>query len=387
MNLNFGEQAERFREEVRDWLETRLSGEWRHLRGRGGPGDEEACYAERRGWELELGRGGFIGLEWPKRVGGREVSFIEHVVWHEEYVRARAPGRLGHIGEMLLGPTVLAFGTEAQQRTFLPPLLSGEHLWCQGYSEPEAGSDLANVRTTAVRTETGWSITGQKTWTSHAQWADWCFVLCRTELEATRHAALSYLLVPMRQPGITVRPIRQMTGTSEFNEVFFDGAVTAADHLVGAPGEGWRVAMGTLAFERGASTLGQQLNFENELAAIIETARARGLMADDEMRRRIARAAMGLQLMRLNFLRFSSAPQGREGLIAKLFWSELHQKQGELALDVLGLQAELTGSDGLTPVQRVSLFSRADTIYAGASEIQRNLIAERGLGLPREPRR
>ena len=387
MNLVFGAEAERFREEVRDWLETRLGGEWRALRGRGGPGDEEACYPERREWERELGRGGFIGLEWPKSVGGRGVSFIEHVVWHEEYVRARAPGRLGHIGEMLLGPTVLAFGSPAQQQVFLPPLLRGEHLWCQGYSEPEAGSDLANVRTTAIRTAEGWSITGQKTWTSHAQWSDWCFVLCRTELEAARHAALSYLLVPMRQPGVTVRPIRQMTGTSEFNEVFFDGAVTAAEHVVGAPGEGWRVAMGTLAFERGASTLGQQLGFENELASVIANARARGLMQDDEMRRRIARAAMGLQLMRLNFLRFSSNPQGREGLVAKLFWSELHKKQGELALDVMGLSAELAGPDGLTTVQRISLFSRADTIYAGASEIQRNLIAERALGLPRESRR
>lgn len=387
MNLNFGRQAERFREEARDWLEGRLSGEWRDARGRGGPGDEEGCFEIRRAWELELGRSGYIGLEWPRSVGGRELSFVEHVVWHEEYVRARAPGRLGHIGEMLLGPTMLAFGTEAQKQRILPPLLRGEALWCQGYSEPDAGSDLASVRTTAILTPQGWSITGQKVWTSHAQWADFCFVLCRTQLDAQRHAALSYLLVPMKQPGVTVRPIRQLTGTSEFNEVFFDGALTSEDNVVGAPGEGWRVAMGTLAFERGASTLGQQLNFETELSGLIATARERGLFADDEMRRRIARAAMGLRLMRLNFLRFSSQAEGRGAFVAKLFWSELHKKQGELALEVLGLGAELTLENGLTPVQRASLFARADTIYAGSSEIQRNLIAERALGLPREPRR
>ena len=290
---------------------------------------------------------------------------------------------------MLLAPTLLHFGTEAQKRRFLPGIRSGDALWCQGYSEPDAGSDLANVHTRAVREGDEWVVTGQKTWTSHGQWSDFAFVLCRTNVEAPRHAALTYLLVPMRQPGIDIRPIRQLTGTSEFNEVFFDGARTAADNVVGEVDGGWKVAMGTLAFERGASTLGQQLSFENELGRMIEAAKTRGLDRDPIWRDRLTQAWMGLRVMRLNALRMLTALNrgelAREALISKLYWSNWHRDLGKLAMDLLGLAGEILpgGPYELDEFQRLFLFTRADTIYAGTNEIQRNLIAQRALGLPR----
>jgi len=313
------------------------------------------------------------------------------VIFYEEYARARAPGRVGIVGEGLLGPTLIAFGTDAQQRRFLPPIVRGEELWCQGYSEPNAGSDLANVATRAVRDGDEWVVTGQKVWTSLAHWSDWCFVLCRTDPDAPKHRGISYLLVPMHQPGIEVRPIVQVTGTSEFNEVFFDGARTDADNVVGEVNGGWKVAMGTLAFERGASTLGQQLGFENELGQITDIARKNGAADDPVMRQRLARSWIGLRIMRFNALRTLSALRGdeltREGMITKLYWATWHRELGELAMDVLGADAAI--AEGLpyelTTLQRLFLFTRADTIYGGSNQVQRNIIGERALGLPREP--
>jgi alkylation response protein AidB-like acyl-CoA dehydrogenase len=391
VDLRFSQEDEAFRAECRDWLESALTAEFAVVRGRGGPGDEEALHDERLAWERHLGQAGWIGLGWPRAYGGREESLVRQVIFNEEYARARAPGRLGHIGETLLGPTLIAFGTDQQKSRFLPPILRGEELWCQGYSEPNAGSDLANVRTAAALDGDAWVVTGQKTWTSGAHWSDWCFVLCRTDPTVPRHQGLSYLLVPMRQPEITVRPIVQLTGTGEFNEVFFDGARTDASHVVGAVGDGWRVAMGTLAFERGASTLGQQLAFQNELDAIIAAAKRNGAARDPILRQRLAHAWSGLKIMRLQALRMFSAGDdaGRAALVTKLFWATWHRDLGKLAMDVLGPDAELAegaGQGELTALQRLFLFSRSDTIYAGSNEIQRNIIGERGLGLPREPR-
>ena len=237
-----------------------------------------------------------------------------------------------------------------------------------------------------------WVITGQKVWTSLAHWADWCFVLCRTDPDAPKHRGISYLLVPMRQPGIEIRPIVQITGTSEFNEVFFDGARTAADNVVGEVDGGWKVAMGTLAFERGASTLGQQLAFENELDQITEIAHKNGARRRSGHAPAPRRAWIGLRIMRFNALRGLSAMQGdeltREGMITKLYWATLHRELGELAMDVLGPDAAIADAlpYELTPLQRLFLFTRADTIYGGSNQIQRNIIGERALGLPREPR-
>ncbi len=275
MDLRFSDEDEAFRRDARDWLDERLTGEFAVVRGRGGPGDEHELFDERAAWERELGSGGWIGIGWPKEYGGRGLSLTQQVIFYEEYARAAGPGRVGIVGEGLLGPTIVHFGDDAQKRRFLPGILQGEEIWCQGYSEPNAGSDLANVQTRAEQVlgrSDEWVITGQKVWTSLAHWSDWCFVLCRTDRDAPKHKGLSYILVPMRQPGIEIRPIVQITGSSEFNEVFFDGARTALDNVVGGVNDGWRVAMGTLAFERGASTLGQQAGFENELQTIIELA-------------------------------------------------------------------------------------------------------------------
>jgi alkylation response protein AidB-like acyl-CoA dehydrogenase len=391
LDLRFTAEDEAFRAEVRQWLTEHLSGEFAHLRGRGGPGDEHEAFEERLAWERTLGAAGWTCVGWPKEHGGRGLALAQQMIFYEEYARARAPGRVGIVGEGLLGPTVIAFGTDAQQRRFLPPIVRGEELWCQGYSEPNAGSDLANVATRAVRDGDEWVVTGQKVWTSLAHWSDWCFVLARTDPEAPKHRGISYLLVPMRQPGVEVRPIVQVTGTSEFNEVFFDGARTDAANVVGEVNGGWKVAMGTLAFERGASTLGQQLAFENELRQITEIARKNGAADDTVMRQRLARAWIGLRIMRFNALRGLSAMQGdeltREGMITKLYWATWHRELGELAIDVLGPDAEVAEAlpYELSALQRLFLFTRADTIYGGSNQVQRNIIGERALGLPREP--
>ncbi len=394
MDFNFSPEDEQFREEVRTWLEEKLSGEFKAIRGRGGPGDEHACYEPRRAWERVMAQDGWTCVGWPKAYGGRELSLYQQVIFNEEYARAGGPGRLNHIGETLAGPTVIAFGTEEQKKRFLPGIVSTEELWAQGYSEPNAGSDLANVQTKAELRDGQWHITGQKVWTSLAHWSDWAFVVCRTS-DKPRHKGLSYIMVPMHQDGIEVRPIQQITGTAEFNEVFFDDAVSDQDNLIGDIDGGWKVAMATLGFERGASTLGQQLSFQNELNHIMRIARENGADEDPVIRQRIADAYTGLKIMRLNALRLLS-DTGKDGLsgaalIAKLYWSNWHRRLGDLAMDVLGPEAEYAEFDAnghveLTPMQRMYLFSRSDTIYAGSNQIQRNIIAERGLGLPKDPR-
>jgi alkylation response protein AidB-like acyl-CoA dehydrogenase len=392
MHLRFSDEDEAFRREVAEWLEGELSGDFAAVRGRGGPGDEHALLDERRAWERRLGEAGWTCIGWPKEHGGRGATLTEQVIFHEEYARAGGPGRLGHMGEGLLGPTLIAFGSEEQKRRFLPGIAKGETIWCQGYSEPNAGSDLANVQTRARLEGDEWVIDGQKVWTSWAEWADWCFVVCRSDPDSQRHRGLAYLLVPMRQPGVVIRPIVQITGTSEFSEVFYDGARTARENVVGEPGDGWKVALGTLAFERGASTLGQQFGFANELQMVIDAAKRSGRARDPLIRQRIADAWMGLQIQRYNALRMLSnelrGELGREALIGKLYWATWHRALGKLAMDVLGAEAEIAEAAPyeLTPLQRLFLFTRSDTIYAGSNQIQRNIIAERALGLPREPR-
>ncbi|MCY1326795.1 putative acyl-CoA dehydrogenase FadE17 [compost metagenome] len=394
MKIGFSPEDEAFRQEVADWLEQHLQGEFAALRFRGGPGDEHMFPEERKAWERELARGGWIGIGWPEECGGRGLSISQQVIFHEEYARAGGPGRMGHIGEGLIGPTLVAMGSEEQQRRFLPGILEGREFWCQGYSEPGAGSDLAGVRTRAQLDASGseWLINGQKVWTSLAHESQWCFVLARTEPGSVGHHGLSFLLVPMDQAGIEVQPIQQLTGTSEFNEVFFSDARTAAENIIGKPGDGWKVAMALLGFERGVSTLGQQMQFRNELDEIIRIARTNGADRDPLLRQRLAQAWAGLRVLRYNSLRMLSGSQDgslrREAMIYKLAWSTWHLELGKLAMDVLGPQAEIL--DGapyeLSRLQSMFLFTRADTIYGGSNEIQRNIIAERALGMPREPR-
>ena len=381
-----------FRAEVREWLGAHLVGEYAALDGRGGSGDESFGFAVRRRWERELAAGGWTCLGWPQAAGGRGATIAQQVIFAEEYARSGAPGRVGVMGEGLLGPTLIHYGTRDQRERFLPPIRAGEELWCQGYSEPGAGSDLASVTTGAVREGGEWVVSGQKVWTSLAQQADWCFVLCRTDPGSSRHHGLSYLLVPMHQEGIEVRPITQMTGTSEFNEVFFDGARTALANVVGAPGEGWRVALATLAFERGVAMLGHQLSFRAELDRLVGAARARNRTADPSARQRLARAYAELAIMRWNSLRSLAGVDGPlappQASIAKLFWGTWHQRFCELAVDLLGMEAvaQLGAGGPGEPFARSFLFSRAETIYGGSNEIQRNVIGERVLGLAPEPR-
>jgi alkylation response protein AidB-like acyl-CoA dehydrogenase len=379
VDLTYSEEDQAFRAEVRAWLEEHLAGDVDPL-----------------AWNRHLAEHGWTCVGWPQEHGGRGLSLMQQVIFHEEYARADAPTRVNHLGEELLGPTLIAFGTDAQKERFLPGIRRVEELWCQGYSEPGAGSDLADVQTTARLDGGEWVLDGQKVWTSNAHEADWIFVLARSEPGSTRHHGLSFLLVPMDQEGVEVRPIQQLTGDAEFNEVFLAGARTDADLVIGEPGDGWRVAMGLLGFERGVSTLGQQVGFARELEGVVALAKENGTFDDPVIRDRLAGAKVELEVMRLNALRGlsaavageSSSSGGGAASIAKLVWANWHKHLGELAMDV-------AGRDGLTvrepPYeldrwQRLFLFSRADTIYGGSDEIQRNILAERVLGLPREPK-
>jgi alkylation response protein AidB-like acyl-CoA dehydrogenase len=391
VDLTYSEQTPSFedgafRAEVRAWLEEHLAGEFAGLRGLGGSGHEQEAYAERLAWNRHLAEHGWTCIGWPKEHGGRGLGLMQQVIFHEEYARADAPSRVNHLGEELLGPTLIAFGSDAQKARFLPGIRAVEELWCQGYSEPGAGSDLANVQTKARLDGEEWVVDGQKVWTSNAQDADWIFVLARTEPGSARHHGLSFLLVPLDQDGVEIRPIEQLTGDSEFNEVFFTGARTSADLVVGEPGDGWRVAMGLLGFERGVSTLGQQVGFARELEGVMGMAKRNGAFDDPVIRDRLARAKVELEVMRLNALRGLSGDGNAS--IAKLVWANWHKNLGELAMAVAGPEG-LTVRQApyvLDPWQRLFLFSRADTIYGGSDEIQRNILAERVLGLPREPK-
>jgi alkylation response protein AidB-like acyl-CoA dehydrogenase len=383
VDLRFSEADEAFRVQVKDWMATHLVGEFAELGGAGGPGREHEGMEVRRRWERLLGEHGWIGLGWPAPYG-RSVPLMQQVIFHEEYAKADAPHRVNHIGEQLLAPTVLALGTDAQRERFLPPIAKGDELWCQGYSEPDAGSDLANVKTRATKDGDEWVVTGQKVWTSLAHVADWCFVIARTEEGSRRHQGLSYLLVPMKQTGVDIRPIVQLTGTSEFNEVFFDGARTATDNVVGEPGDGWRIAMATLGFERGVATLGQQIGFARELDTVVALAQRTGAIEDPIVADRIAAAWAGLQVIRhFALVSLANPTPGAEASIAKLLWADWHQRLGELAMAVQGATATQLKDGELDELQRLFLFTRSDTIYGGSNEIQRDIIARRMLGLPR----
>jgi len=398
-----------FREEVRTWLTEHLVGEWRDLMGLGGPGRDHEAFDERLAWNRLLAEHGWTCVGWPQEYGGRGLSLWQQVIFHEEYARTDAPHGVNHLGETLLGPTLIAFGSDAQKERFLPPIRAVEELWAQGYSEPNAGSDLANVQTKARLVSTGsttdqeWVIDGQKVWTSNAHLSDWCFVVCRSEPGSTRHHGLSFLLVPLRQDGVEIRPIEQLTSGSEFNEVFFTGACTAADLVVGEPGKGWGVAMGLLGFERGVSTLGQTVGFARELDDVIVRAKENGSIDDPIVRDRLARLKVELSAIRSFALRALAQVEGGQDptnsggrtvggaeSIFKLAWANWHRQLGEVAMDVAGASGLLTQGSGtsydLDEHQRLFLFSRSDTIYGGSDEVQKNILAERVLGLPREPK-
>jgi alkylation response protein AidB-like acyl-CoA dehydrogenase len=398
MEFTFSAEDESFRADVRAWMAEHLVGPFAEL-GTGadmGEGDELEV---RRAWERELAAGGWVGMGWPKEYGGRDLPLTQQMIFSEEYARAGGPQRVGFFGEQLLGPTLMMFGTEEQKQRFLPPILRAEEFWCQGFSEPDAGSDLANVRTAATLDGDEWVINGQKVWTSLGHIADWIFVVCKTDpTAAKKHEGISFLLCPIDQPGLEMRPITQITGTAEFNEVFFSDARTSADLVVGPIGQGWKVVMATLGFERGTAFLAQQLRFAEEYHAVVAFARERGLADDPIVRQRLADAYIGLEIMRLTGLRTVSTilqggTPGPESSIGKLHWSKWHQRLGELEMDLMGADGQILAGDDderdprhrLRDMQYTFLFSRAHTIYAGSSEIQRNIVGERVLALPRDP--
>lgn len=389
MKLGFSAAEEAFRAECADWLQAQMAGEFADIKGI----TTLTAKAERRKeWEQHLGENGWSCIGWPKEWGGRDATLAEQVIFAEEYARAGVPGRVNHIGIELAGPTILTFGTEEQKQRFLPGIAAGKTIFCQGFSEPGAGSDLGGVRTKGRLDGGEWVVNGQKIWTSLAHISDWIFVVTRTEEGSKGPKGLTFLMMPLDQPGIEVRGITQINGDAEFNETFFTDARCPADSMIGGVGDGWKIAMGLLAFERGVSTLGQQMAFRNELDEIIAAAKANGAANDPLVRQRIAKAEIGLRLMRYGALRMLSntdhAKIDGAALTYKIQWATWRRSLGELAMDVLGQAGEIAdGSEyewGMLP--NLFLFSRSDTIYGGTNQIQRNLIAERGLGLPREPR-
>ncbi|CAM5739901.1 acyl-CoA dehydrogenase family protein [Mycolicibacterium aubagnense] len=377
-------EVQTFRAEVRQWLADNLVGEFAALKGLGGPGREHEAYEERRAWNQHLAAAGLTCLGWPEEHGGRGLSVAHRVAFYEEYAKADAPDKVNHLGEELLGPTLIAYGTEEQKKRFLPNILNVTELWAQGYSEPGAGSDLANVSTSAELVGDEWVINGQKVWTSLAHWAQWCFVVARSEKGSKRHHGLSYLLVPLDQPGVEIRPIVQLTGDSEFNEVFFDDARTDASLVVGEPGQGWGVAMATLTFERGVSTLGQQIRYKRELEGLIGVAKTTGAIDDPLIRHKLTESWTGLQAMRSYAMATMDVEQPGQDNVSKLLWANWHRELGEIAMEIQGMAGLTLPGGEFDEWQRLFLFSRSDTIYGGSNEIQRNIIAERVLGLPRE---
>jgi alkylation response protein AidB-like acyl-CoA dehydrogenase len=390
MDLTWSPEEEAFREEVRDWLEANLPKENKAL-GEDEFDDDPASFEFRRDWQRKLGEAGYLAMHWPKEYGGGGRTLVEQVIFNEEYAKANAPQPVNSLGLNLVGPTLMTHGTEEQRKRFLKNILTADEIWCQGYSEPNAGSDLAGLQTKAELVGDEFVINGQKIWTTLAPFGDWIFVLCRTDPEAPKHQGISYILCDMHQPGVEMRPIRQMTGTSGFGEVFFTNARTPKDMLVGNLNDGWRVAMTTLMFERGGNILGSAVRFRRMMSQLRELAEATkrngGSAIDDPvLRQELGRRLVEVEILRRNSERAMSPllngeSPGPESSMGKLFWSEWYVKATELAMEILG-------HDGLINKQSNAwlleyLAARASTIYTGTSEIQRNILAERVLGLPR----
>jgi alkylation response protein AidB-like acyl-CoA dehydrogenase len=409
MDLTYPAEAEQFRFEIRAWLEDHLPDGW-FDDGFEMSDDERVRFNAE--WPKQLFEGGWICATWPTEYGGKGLTTMQGVVLAEEFARARAPMRGDFFGDTLVGPTLLQWGSEEQKRKFLPGILQGRTRWCQGFSEPNSGSDLASLATTAVLDGDEWVINGQKVWTTQGHHADYCFLLTRTDPAAEKHAGISYLLVPMKQPGVEVRGITQPDGTAEFCEVFFDNARCPKDNVVGGVNNGWKVANSTLAFERGQSATTGYRRFEEEFRLLREAAEANGSIGDPIIRQRLMAYYTKIQILKINGLRnLTSAVTGTKdpgtivlGATNKMFWSEMHQAAMELALDIWGAESMLvtagpaSGSwpgalrdkrrDGypVTPMISSFFFSRSETIWGGTSQIQRNIVGERVLGLPKEPK-
>ncbi|MGV0793192.1 acyl-CoA dehydrogenase family protein [Mycolicibacterium sp. XJ1819] len=393
MDLQLDAALQGFRDEIRDWFAEHLVGRFADHRGVGFSWDDSA-WDVRVAWDRELAAGNWLCLGWPRRYGGHDASVDEQLVFQLEYAAADAPYRAGVQGQDLLGPILLTFGTDAQKDRFLPKISAAEEFWGQGFSEPGSGSDLASLRTKAVRDGDEWVLDGQKIWMSAGARADWMYVLCRTDPDAPAHRGISLLLVPVDQPGVEVRQIRNMLGGADFCEVFFTGARTDADLLVGGENQGWKVAMGALGTERGTTLLAEHLRIQREVDQMIAAAAASGQRGLAAVRRDLATAWMEARIIEWNGLRLMSALKDERGgqpatqaSVSKVFASDAHRRMGETAVRAIGPAAEIVGEDyELDRLQQVMLSSRAESIYGGTTQIQLNLLAERVLGLPREPR-
>ena len=388
MDLGFTRDEEFFRQEVRAWLEANLPPAWRQ-EGKGGYREEEDTELQRE-WQRKLYEGGWLKLGWPKQAGGRGATPVMQAIYQEEMARAGAPGILGRLGVTLLAPTLLAHSTDWQKDTYIEKVLSGELIFCQGFSEPDAGSDLAGLRTRAERRDGKWVLSGQKTWSSGAHYSDKSFLLARTDASAEPHRGIGFFLVDMRQPGVEVRRIKQMTGGGEFSEIFLSGAEVEERDLVGAADDGWKIAMTVFGFERGG--LAQAARFERAVEELAAMARDRGIGADAPTRQKIAQARIEAHVFRLIGLRNLTRAQhghapGPEASVTKLYWSEMDKRLQEAAIGVEGMYGALAPESALAVEdgrwQYGWMWAQAETIYAGSSEIQRNIIAERVLGLPR----
>ncbi|MEU1519587.1 acyl-CoA dehydrogenase family protein [Streptomyces sp. NPDC005811] len=404
MDISYPPETETFRAEVRAFLDASLPAGWSGI----GALDEEAAWAFARDWRRRLVERGHLSLTWPEEYGGRGLSKLHQVVLMEELALAGVPFGLPQdtFGVKMLANTLLRWGTEEQKSRFLPRILSGEDTWCQGYSEPDAGSDLASLKTRAVREGDEWVIDGQKVWTSGAHHSDWIFVLARTNPGASKHRGISFLLVPLDQPGVEVRPFRMMSGQLHFNEVFFDGARTRADLVVGGVDDGWTVAQSLLGVERGEEAATNPILFRAEVERLVELARRYGKDRDPVIRQRIAWCWSKVEIMRCLGYRIltgwlKGAEPGPESSIAKLYWSEYHTEVTDLAMDIMGLHGQVPvgrpplrtyraddpgAANSSASWSTTYLIARSGTIYAGTSQVQRNILAEKVLGLPREPR-
>ncbi len=395
MDLNFSPAEEAFRQEFSSWLRDNLPEDQKASLLRALP--EVQAIERRRAWEQKLGAAGWLGVSWPKEYGGRGATAMEHVIYLEEMLHADAPEPLDMLGLDMVGPTLIEVGTDEQKHRFLPPMMRGEALWCQGFSEPDAGSDLAGLQTRAERDGDDWLLNGQKIWSSQAQNADWGTVLARTDPDAPKHRGISFFLLDMSTPGITVRPIKQISGESEFNELFFDNVRVPSDSILGEVNGGWRVANRFLTYERGVFTMVMLMGYQRQWEEMREYAKTTNrngvpLIQDARIRERLAQTYTDIQLMRLANLRYitrylrGGAP-GAETSYMKLYWAPTEQGLYDLAL-------ALAGPDGLTmPGSPRTLgagdwikkyfLSRVATVYGGTQDIQRNIIAERIFGLPR----
>jgi alkylation response protein AidB-like acyl-CoA dehydrogenase len=380
-----------FRAELRQWLHDNLPADWATRPPVAGRWDE----AFTREWSRKLYDAGYVGLTWPEEYGGQGRSHTYQGIYLEETGRANSPSHIGVIGLGMAGPTIIAWGSDEQKKRYLPPLLSGEEVWCQGFSEPGSGSDLAGARTRAVLDGDEWVVNGQKVWSSWAHIADWCILVVRTDPDADKHRGLSYLLVDMHSPGVEVRPLRQITGDPEFNEIFFTDVRVPRESMLGAPGDGWNVAMTTLLHERGTLGFALTASLEASVNHLVklagQTAPDGTRPADDPLvRDAVAQCWIDLQALRFTNYRSLTALQktgvpGPEGSVAKLHWSETNQRLTKLAISLQGLAGQLDADGAVWNGfwQYHQLRSRGNTIEAGTSEILRNIIAERVVGLPR----